>query len=97
MTINITAVNQAPFVTLTSPANGQIFAQGQSITLAASPLDPEGQIASVQFLDGATVLTTLNAAPWQFVAILKIGARVRESLSGRTSSIPSTETGLSAR
>jgi hypothetical protein len=67
VTITITAVNQAPSVTLTSPANAQIFVQGQSITLAASPLDPEGQIASVQFLDGATVLTTLHAAPWQFV------------------------------
>lgn len=67
VTINISAANQAPSVALTSPTNGQIFTQGQPITLAASPVDPEGQIASVQFRDGATVLATLNAAPWQYV------------------------------
>jgi len=65
--ITVTAANQAPSVTLTSPTNGQLFTQGQAITLAANPVDPEGQIASVQFRDGATVLATLNAAPWQYV------------------------------
>jgi hypothetical protein len=67
VTINVSAANQVPSVALTSPTTGQIFTQGQAITLVATPLDPEGQIASVQFRDGATVLSTLTAAPWQYV------------------------------
>lgn len=65
VTVSVVASNLPPTIALTSPANGQIFTQGQTIVLAASASDPEGQIASVQFLDGATVLATLTAAPWQ--------------------------------
>lgn len=69
VSVTISAANQTPTVMLTSPTNGQIFALGQAITLAATPVDPEGQIASVQFVDGTTVLATLHAAPWQFVVV----------------------------
>ena len=66
VSIQVNAVNQAPTISLLSPTNGQTFQIGQAINLLANPADPEGQIASVEFLDGATVLATLNAAPWQW-------------------------------
>jgi len=67
VTISISAINQAPTITLTSPTAGQIFTQSQAITLVANPIDPEGRVNSVHFLDGTTALATLNAPPWQFV------------------------------
>jgi hypothetical protein len=65
--ISVTAINQPPTISLASPTPGQIFTLGQAITLLANPSDPEGQLASVQFLEGTTVLATLVAPPWQFV------------------------------
>ena len=67
--ISVSAINQAPSVTLSDPINGQIFLQGQAITLLAEPIDPEGQIAKVEFVEGVAVLATLSAPPWQHVLV----------------------------
>lgn len=64
--ISVTAINQPPTIALTSPTAGQVFTVDQTIMLQANPNDPEGQLTSVQFFEGNTVLATLTAPPWQF-------------------------------
>jgi RHS repeat-associated protein len=59
-------VNAPPAVTLTSPANGTLFAPGSTITLAASASDSDGTIAKVEFLQGTTVLNTDTTSPYSF-------------------------------
>ncbi len=61
----------APSVALTSPVSGSSYARRASIPLAATATDggtgggaPSG-VASVQFLDGSTVVATVTTAPYQ--------------------------------
>lgn len=57
--------NQKPLVTLTSPAEGTFVSVGSVVTLAASATDPDGSIASVQFLDGMNPIGTVASLPYQ--------------------------------
>ena len=62
----IVVTNQAPTVTLTSPANGASFTAPTSIMLAASASDADGTIAKVEFFVGTQLLATVTAAPYTF-------------------------------
>ena len=63
--VTVTVVdNQRPVVTLASPADGSFHAAGSPIGLTASAGDPDGSIARVEFLDGATLLASVTTAPW---------------------------------
>ncbi|MCX6180595.1 MAG: Ig-like domain-containing protein, partial [Bacteroidetes bacterium] len=64
--VNVSAVNQAPSVQLTSPTNNSNFCEGSSITISASANDGDGSIAKVEFYDGTTLLNSDNSAPYTF-------------------------------
>jgi RHS repeat-associated protein len=66
-------VNRARSVGLTSPFdNAASYAAPASIALAADVADSDGTMASVEFINGTTVLATVTAAPyaarWEGVA-----------------------------
>lgn len=55
--------NQAPSISLTSPANSASFNAPANITLSASATDPDGTIAKVEFYNGTSLIATdSNAA-----------------------------------
>ncbi|MBW8844399.1 MAG: hypothetical protein JF607_05435 [Burkholderiales bacterium] len=60
----VPVTNQAPLVQLTWPSTSDVFATNATITLTAAASDPDGSVAKVEFLDGATVLGSIAAAPY---------------------------------
>ena len=58
--------NQAPTVTLTSPASGATFTAPASVTLSASASDADGTISKVEFYNGTTLLNTDTAASYTY-------------------------------
>ena len=71
VTVNGTT-NQAPTVSLTSPAAGSTFTAPASINLAATASDADGTVARVEFYRGTTRIGTDTTSPygytWQNVA-----------------------------
>ncbi|MDB5257339.1 MAG: large protein [Chitinophagaceae bacterium] len=61
-----TPTNQAPVVSLTSPANGASSAAPGSFNLTASATDSDGSIAKVEFYNGSILLFTDNIAPYAY-------------------------------
>ena len=59
-----TANNTPPSVTITSPANGAIFAWKPTITITATASDPGGNVTKVEFRDGATLVGQDTSAPY---------------------------------
>ena len=57
-------VDAAPSVTLDSPGNAAVFAQGVAVSLSATPSDTVGAIAKVDFYEGANLVGTANASPY---------------------------------
>ncbi|MCU0431256.1 MAG: Ig-like domain-containing protein [Cytophagaceae bacterium] len=60
------AINQAPQVALTAPANGAGFIAPATVQLSANASDADGSVARVEFLNGNTVLGTDLSAPYTF-------------------------------
>ena len=58
--------NLKPVVSLSSPINGAEFVSGNLIYLAADATDLDGQVAKVEFYDGATLIGTDLDAPYQW-------------------------------
>ncbi|MCM5662983.1 Ig-like domain-containing protein [Galbibacter mesophilus] len=56
----------APQVNLTSPQNNASFTEGETITLTASATDSDGNVVSVSFYDGSTLLTQDTSAPYEY-------------------------------
>jgi len=56
--------NRPPQVSITSPANGQVFTQGQPITITATASDPDGTIQNVKLFSGSTELATITSPPY---------------------------------
>ncbi|RDY67215.1 chitinase [Lysobacter soli] len=56
--------NQAPTVTLTSPANGATYNAGSSIAVTANASDSDGTVASVEFFRGSVSLGVDTSAPY---------------------------------
>ncbi len=59
--------NQAPTVTLTSPANSSTFTAPASVTISANAADSDGSVAKVEFYNGTTKLGETITAPYRFV------------------------------
>lgn len=59
-------VNQAPTVSLTSPANNTTFTEGDAITISASASDSDGSVTKVEFYQGATKLGEDTSAPYSY-------------------------------
>ena len=64
-TVNIT-VNAPPTVSLTSPANGAIYAVGANISLTAIAASTSSMISKVEFYKGTTLLGTATTSPYTF-------------------------------
>jgi hypothetical protein len=65
--VSITALNQAPTVTITSPTNGQVFNLFSSVTITADATDVDGTITKVEFFDGAFKVGEDLTAPFSLV------------------------------
>jgi uncharacterized protein (DUF2141 family) len=58
--------NQAPAVTLTSPASGATFTAPASVTLSATASDTDGTISKVEFYNGSTLLNSDTTSPYSY-------------------------------
>ena len=67
VTANTVSVNQAPSVSLTSPANNATFSAPASVTINATASDVDGTVSKVDFYNGSTLLGTDNTSPYSFV------------------------------
>ena len=54
----LAATNQAPTVSITSPAKGTNFPTGSSVTITANASDPDGTVTQVQFYNDAALVGT---------------------------------------
>lgn len=63
-TITVSATNAPPAVSITSPADGAVFAWKPTISITATASDPDGSVTKVEFLDGATVIGQDTSAPY---------------------------------
>ncbi len=59
-------VNAAPGVSITSPANNAVFNAPASFTLTANAADGDGTVQRVDFYQGATLLGSATASPFNF-------------------------------
>lgn len=58
--------NQAPAVSITSPAGGASFTAPATVTITASASDADGTIAKVEFYNGSTKLGEATASPYTY-------------------------------
>jgi len=63
-TITVTATNQTPTVSLTSPSPGSVGIAPASFTLTANGADSDGTVAKVDFYQGGTLIGTATTAPY---------------------------------
>lgn len=59
--------NVAPTVTLTTPATGALFQQGQPFTLTANANDADGSIDKVEFYQDGQMVGEVSDAPFAFI------------------------------
>jgi hypothetical protein len=64
--VSASTPNQAPTVSLTSPASGATFLAPASITISASASDSDGTVARVDFYAGTTLLGSDTSSPYSF-------------------------------
>jgi autotransporter-associated beta strand protein len=55
-----------PLVSLTRPANGEVFTNPPAITIEAAAADPDGGVTNVAFYQGTTKLEDDSSAPYSF-------------------------------
>ncbi|HSU64897.1 MAG TPA: Ig-like domain-containing protein, partial [Burkholderiales bacterium] len=85
-------VNALPSVSLTSPSSSAAFKAPANIPLAVQVADTDGSIASVEYLYGTTLITTLSTPPYSFVwtevpqGTYALTARVTDNLGGAMTS-----------
>lgn len=69
------AENRPPVVALTAPIDGVIYVEPATVLLTATASDPDGTIARVEFIEGATSLGATSFPPYQFsVSNLSVGS-----------------------
>ncbi len=61
-----TGGNNAPVVSITSPASGATFTAPATITITASASDNDGSVSKVEFFNGGTKLGEATAAPYTY-------------------------------
>jgi regulation of enolase protein 1 (concanavalin A-like superfamily) len=62
--VDVPAVNQAPVVSLTSPADGATFTAPATITPTATASDTDGTVTTVEFYAGATLIGSDATSPY---------------------------------
>ena len=65
VTVKVNAPNQEPFVTITSPSDGQVFSVGEEIPLAATASDPDDNLEKVNFKIDDQFYKTDNTSPYE--------------------------------
>ena len=60
------AGNSAPTASVTAPANGATFNEGDNITITANASDSDGSITKVEFFQGSTKLGEDTSSPYSF-------------------------------
>lgn len=84
--------NQAPAVSITSPANGATFTAPATVTIQAAASDADGAITRVEFFNGNTKLGEATSSPyaytWSNVAAgtYTITAKATDNANGTTTS-----------
>ena len=68
VTFTVGAANSPPTVSITSPADGAVFAWKPTITITATASDPDagGGVTKVEFRDGSTLLGQDTTTPYSF-------------------------------
>ena len=79
--VNVT-VDTAPTVSITAPANNAVFLPATNVTVTASAADTDGTVAKVDFLDGATLVGSVNT-PGPFTTTLSNLAAGTHTLTAR--------------
>ncbi len=64
VTVNATAANVPPTVSMTSPAQGASFVAPATVTFRGSATDSDGTVAKVEFYVGATRVATDTSSPF---------------------------------
>jgi hypothetical protein len=94
ITLNCTAPNQLPTVSIMSPANGATFRAGGTVTITASASDPDGTVTQVAFYRSGSFIASSNgpvfsvswtnipAGTWSLTAI------ATDNRGGSTTSAP---------
>ena len=63
-TITVTAPNEAPTVSITTPVNGATFTAPATVAVAATADDADGTITTVDFYAGTTLIGTDTTSPY---------------------------------
>ncbi|RYD36423.1 MAG: hypothetical protein EOP86_05995, partial [Verrucomicrobiaceae bacterium] len=90
--------NIPPTVTLAAGPAGPVLAAGTTVTLTATPADPDGTVARVQFLANGAPVATATAAPYSVKVTLdstgsySFTARVTDDKDGTTTSTAQVRT-----
>ena len=58
--------NTPPSVSITSPADGATFTAPADITISANASDSDGNVTSVSFYEGSTLLGTVTSSPYSY-------------------------------
>ncbi|MDQ3000151.1 MAG: chitobiase/beta-hexosaminidase C-terminal domain-containing protein [Fibrobacterota bacterium] len=65
ISVTVEALNKAPTVTLDTPLNNQTYIGPATISLQATPVDADGSITKVEFLQNGTLIPPAKiVAPW---------------------------------
>jgi len=64
--VTVKAANQAPTVSITSPANNASFNAPATIAITATASDADGSVAKVELYNGSNLLATLTASPYNY-------------------------------
>jgi formylglycine-generating enzyme required for sulfatase activity len=59
--------NSKPAILITSPSNGQLFEQGQNVTIITETDDPDGNLYKVKFYIGEYLINEDAEAPFRYV------------------------------
>lgn len=84
--------NNAPAVSITSPANNASFSAPASISIQANATDSDGSIAKVEFFNGGTKLGESTSAPYSFTwanvaaGTYTLTAKATDNANGATTS-----------
>src|SRR5713226_3357487 len=92
----IIIVDTPPTVTITGPANNAVFIAPANITVTATAGDADGNVAKVDFFDGATLVGTATAAPFGVtLANVAAGAHTLTAIATDNLGLSTTSAGVS--